>query len=229
MHRVVYDMVPCSHASFNSFNNGCMYTSNTLPFTIVGSSNNTNGSTNNCLVVIHGGKLYPNANASHVLHLHNFVVKGLKPPTDKPMTMSIALCPNSPIVVVKCFHAIDYTKSFTKPIVFLCMACHFNNAAIFGDMNHLTRSGIRGKYRITFTCTNVLPYLLYWPSLHFEQMDAFSCTPLYNTHPLPHVYMLLQVCPTFLMYVFAWYMLLGKQLLLGSMKLWSNENNSSTN
>lgn len=89
--------------------------------------------------------------------------------------------------IVKCFHAFEYTICHTRPSVLLCMARHFNCATIFGDPNHLTRCGIRGKFCLTFTGTGVLPCLLYWPSQHFGQTDAFSCTPLYNTRPLSQV------------------------------------------
>ena len=63
-----YAMFLCSQTSFNFSMNSCMYTLNSLPFTIVGQGMNTNGNTKDCLVVIYGGRLYPHANASHVLH-----------------------------------------------------------------------------------------------------------------------------------------------------------------
>ena len=152
--------------SLKSSNNGCMYISNSLPFIVVGTNISTNCSTKNHLVVTHGRKLYTNANTSHVLHLHNFVAKGSKPSMDKPMTMSFALRPNSPIVVVKCFHAFEYVICLTRSSALLCMACHFSSATMFGDLNHLTRCEIRGNYHITFTSSHILPCLLYWPSPH---------------------------------------------------------------
>jgi hypothetical protein len=161
--------------------------------------------------------------------LHNFSENGLNPLVDITYLKLQWSCAKSTHFSSTCAWASLFATWRTNPSTFLCVACHYSNFDVAVDLYIHFSFEILGKWHTTFTCTFILPTCLYLRLPHFGQWMCLAYCPLYKIHLEIQAWILLYSRPICWHKIFAPYMLLDKQLLIGNMNLWNNENNSCTN